>query len=50
MEPNDLKIKYLMDMPPAQHDVCWLQKSLQAAIELELPLPLRPIRLAEPRL
>jgi len=33
---ENLKIKHLMDMPPGQHDLPWLQKSIQAALELEL--------------
>lgn len=32
----NLNIKHLMGQPPAEHDLPWLQKSLQAAIELEL--------------
>lgn len=30
-----MSIRALMNVPPDQHDVVWLQKSLQAAIELE---------------
>lgn len=36
MKPENLKIKHLMDRPPDQHDLQWLQKPLQAALELEL--------------
>jgi hypothetical protein len=32
----NLKIKNLMEVPPKNHDLPWLQNSLQAAIELEL--------------
>ena len=31
-----LKIADLMRQPTADHDLCWLQKALQAAVELEL--------------
>jgi len=36
MTPRNLKIRDLMAEPPGQHDLTWLRKALQAAIELEL--------------